>query len=96
MRTTLIAIASILLALTLWGVFGYMVLMLPQERARYVEALTVSSQEAVRAESSTRVRAIVQDTEVERAALLSLLQVPLIDAVKTVEDAARAGGVRTV
>lgn len=96
MRTTIIAIMSLLLALVLWGVFAYLVLTLPRERAQYVEALTVSSQEAVRAESASRVKAIIQDTEVERAALLSLLQVPLIDAIKIVEDAARAAGVRTV
>ena len=96
MRTTLPSIASLLLAALLWGIFGYLVFALPQERAQYEEALVVSAQEAVRAESSARVKAIVQDTEVERAALLSLVQVPLIDAIKIVEDAARASGVRTV
>lgn len=96
MRTTLLAITTFLLAALLWGVFIYLVVALPRERARYAEALVVSAQEAVRAESSARVKAVVQDTEIERAALLSLLQVPLIDAIKIVEDAARAGGARTV
>lgn len=96
MRTTLLAIASLLLAAVLWSAFGYLVFVLPRERAEYVEALAASAQEAVRAESSSRVKAIIQDTEVERGALLSLLQVPLIDAIKVVEDAARAGGARTV
>lgn len=96
MRTTLLAIASLLLAIILWGAFGYLVFMLPRERAEYAEALAVSAQEAVRAESSSRVKAIIQDTEVERAALLSLLQVPLIDAIKIVEDAARAAGASQV
>lgn len=96
MRTTLFAIASILLALILWVVFGYLVLALPRERAQYAEALAVSAQEAVRAESAARVKAIIQDTEVERASLLSLLQVPVIDAIRIVEDAARAAGAREV
>ena len=96
MRTTLIAITSLVLAILLWGVFGYLVFALPRERAEYEDALVVSAQEAVRAESSARVKAIIQDTEVERAALFSLLQVPLIDAIKIVEDAARAGGARSV
>ncbi len=96
MRTTLLSIASLLLAVTLWGAFGYLFFILPRERAQYAEALATSAQEAVRTESSARVKAIIQDTEIERAALVSLLQVPLIDAIKIVEDAARAGGARTV
>jgi cbb3-type cytochrome oxidase subunit 3 len=96
MRATLFALATILLAILLWCVFVYLLVALPRERARYAEALSVSAEEAVRSESATRVRAIIQDTEVERASLRSLLQVPVIDAVKVVEEAARAGGARQV
>lgn len=92
----LFAWTSFALALALWGVFGLLVWSLYGERAGYVEASAAAREEELRGQSAARVRASVQDTEVERAALNGLLDVSILRAVEIIETTGRQAGATEV
>lgn len=87
---------SLILAFALWGVFGYLVWSLYGERTEYVEAATAAEESDLRGQSVARLRASVQDTEVERAALKSLLDVSVLRAVEVIETTGRQAGATEV
>jgi hypothetical protein len=87
---------SFVLALTLWALFGYLVWELYGERAEYVAASTAAQEAELRGQSASRLRASVHDTEVERAALESLLETGILRAVEILETTARQAGATDV
>jgi len=82
----------LLLSLAAWGGFAYAITYLGKARAEYADLAAVSTQESERHDSLARLRSLVQGTEVERAALESVLGVRIVDAAETVEQAVRAAG----
>lgn len=96
MRLALIAWSMMFLALLLWAGFGALVLQLGNERAAYAAGLEQMKQDALRGESAARLRASVQGTEAERAALESLIQVTILQAVEVIEQAGEAAGAGSV
>lgn len=87
---------SFLLSLVLWVVFGYLVWSLHGERAAYVEAAANAQEAELRGQSASRLRASVQDSEVERASLERLLDLTILRAVEMLETTARQAGARDV
>lgn len=99
MRTRLMSVAVwglLLLSCAAWGGFAYLVLFLEDKRTEYAERAATSVQESERQESSARLRSLVQGTEVERAALESIVGVRIVDAAETIEEAARAAGTHEI
>lgn len=92
----LAAWGALLVALALWGVFGFLVYDVYGERAELVLAQTTSREESLRGESAARLRATIQDTEGERAALESVVKVPILAAVETIESVGRKAGATEV
>jgi hypothetical protein len=86
----------LLLAFAAWGGFAYLVIFLGDKRFEYADLAAVSAQDSERQESSTRLRALVQGTEVERAALESVAGVRIVDAAETIEGAVFAAGAREI
>lgn len=86
----------LLLAVGAWGGFAYLAIFLGDKRAEYADLKAVAEQESDRSESSARLRALVQGTEVERAAIESVVAVRIVDAAETIEDAVRAAGAREI
>lgn len=91
-----IAILSFLLTAALWAIFGYLVWTLPSERAAYATALSVASDNELRGESSSRLRAIVNDSKVERASLEGLLDLTILRAVEILETTGKQAGATKV
>lgn len=87
---------SFLVSLMLWGLFGFFVWSLYDERLEYVEAASVAQESELRGQSASRLRATVQDTESERAALASLLDVGILRAVEIIETTGRQAGATEV
>lgn len=87
---------SFLLSLALWAVFGYLVWSLYGERAEYVEAAANAQQAELRGQSASRLRASVQDSEVERASLEGLLDLTILRAVEILETTGRQAGAKDV
>jgi len=87
---------SFLLALALWAIFGYLVWSLYGERAEYVEAAANAQEAELRGQSASRLRASVQDSEVERASLEGLIDLTILRAVEILETTARQAGAKDV
>ncbi len=87
---------SFLLSLALWAAFGYLVWSLYGERAEYVEAAANAQQAELRGQSASRLRASVQDSEVERASLEGLLDLTILRAVEILETTGRQAGAKEV
>lgn len=87
---------SFILALCLWGVFGYLMWTLPTERAAYAAAIVVADENALRGESLSRLRAAVRDTETERTAIQSLLNLTILRAVEILETTGKQAGAKSV
>ncbi|HWO07693.1 MAG TPA: hypothetical protein VNM40_03895 [Candidatus Paceibacterota bacterium] len=96
MRYSIIAWLMVVVAIALWAGFGGLIWQLGQERATYAEALESAKQESIRGESAARLRASVQSTEVERAALESVVAISILQAVESIEQAGRAAGVSNI
>jgi hypothetical protein len=86
----------LVLALVAWGGFAYLISHLANQRAEYVDRAAVAEQESERNESTARLRALVQGTEVERAAIESVVSVRIVDAAEIIEEAVRAAGAREI
>lgn len=86
----------LLLSLLAWGGFAYLTSYLGDKRAEYVDLSAVAEQDSDRQESTTRLRALVQGTEVERAAIESVVGVRIVDAAETIEGAVNAAGAREI
>ncbi len=95
-RSPLIAWTFLCLSLVAWGGFAYMINMLSSERLAYADAYVIAQQESERGELLTRLRATIQSTEVERAALESLTSVTILQAVQTIEAAGKTAGATNV
>lgn len=93
---TLLAWATLLLAVGAWVGCAYLYISLSKLRFEYADRSILAEQEADRQESSARLRALVQGTEVERAALESIVGVRIVDAAETVEVALRDAGAQEV
>ncbi|MFZ2555665.1 MAG: hypothetical protein WAZ27_00195 [Minisyncoccia bacterium] len=91
-----ISIFALLFALSLWGVFGYLVWTLPSERSAYAAAIVTADENALRGESLSRLRAAVRDTENERAALGNLLNLTILRAVEILETTGKQAGATNV
>lgn len=83
---------SLLASVSLWGLFGFFVWSLYSERAEFVEASTAAQEAELRGQSAARIRASIQDTEVERAALNSLVDIRILRAVEIIETTGRQAG----
>lgn len=92
----IIAPCTLLLALGLWGVYGYLVWTLPTERAAYVAALAIADENALRGESLSRLRSAVRDTETERVAIRGLLNLNILRAVEILETTGKQAGAKSV
>lgn len=95
-NSRLIAWLSLVVSLILWGAFVFLVWSLYDERIMYLEAASVAQESELRGQSVARLRASVQDTEVERAALNSLLDVSILRAVEIIETTGRQAGATEV
>lgn len=87
---------TFLVALALWGAFGFLVYDLNGARAELALAQTEAREESLRGESAARLRATIQDTEAERAALESVVKVPILTAVEAIESAGKKAGATEV
>jgi hypothetical protein len=96
MRLSIVAYGSFAIAVALWAAFGALVWQLGLERAAYAEGVERTKQESIRGESTARLRASVQGTEAERAALESLVQITILQAVEAVEQAGEVAGASNV
>lgn len=96
MRTLLFAWFMVLVAVAAWAGFGRLILQLDRERASYVAAEELSKQETLRGESATRLRATIQGTEAERAAIEGLVGLTILQAVEAIEQAGEAAGANDV
>ncbi len=95
MRTSLFfSFGAVLIAMSIWGLFGFIVTELYRERAEYRDAGELIAQEAKRGESAARLRASVQGTEAERAALKNLVALDVVRAVQVLEATAKQAGAR--
>lgn len=92
----LVAWGTLLIAIAAWAGCVYMYSSLGKMRFEYADRTILAEQEAERQESSARLRALVQGTEVERAALESIVGVRIVDAAETVEVALRDAGAQEV
>ncbi len=95
-RSSLFAWALLVLATAMWGGVWFLVANLGSERVAYADALTQSHQQDIRGETATRAHLTVQATEVERAALASLVNVSIVQAVDAMEKAGRDAGASNV
>lgn len=92
----LVAWGALIIAIVAWGGCIYLYSSLDKLRFEYADRSILAEQEADRQESSARLRALVQGTEVERAALESIIGVRIVDAAETVEVALRDAGTQEV
>jgi hypothetical protein len=92
----LFAWSVLLLAVALWGVFGFLVWSLYGERVAYTDATAAAQKAELRGQSAVRLRASVQDTEVERAAMNSLLDLSILRVVEIIETTGRQAGATEV
>jgi len=92
MRMKLLAWGTLTLALALWGGFAFLVWTLYGERAAYALAQTTVEEESLRGQSTARLLAAVHDTEAERAALESLLNISILKAVEIIESTGKQAG----
>lgn len=83
-------------ALLLWGLFGFLVWTLYIERAEYVSAESTTSEEAIRGESASRLRATVQGTVTERESLIQLVNLSVLQVVEILEKTAQEAGARDI
>jgi len=92
----LFAWGMLVLALLAWGAFGFAVLKMNSDRAGYVDAAIIAREESARGENATRLHSTIQSSAVERAALEGVVGVTILDAVETIEAAARDAGASEV
>ncbi|OGG72829.1 hypothetical protein A3A38_02570 [Candidatus Kaiserbacteria bacterium RIFCSPLOWO2_01_FULL_53_17] len=92
----LLAWGGLAIALTLWGAFGFLLYNLSGERAELARARDAAREEGLRGESAARLRATIQDSEAERAALESVVRVPILEAVEAIESAGKKAGAAEV
>ena len=92
----IIAPITFLIALALWGLFGFLVWSLYAERAEYAKAQTAAGAAELRGESASRLRASVRDTENERAAIENLSKMSILRAVEIIEATGRQAGATEV
>jgi len=92
MRTSLISWGLLALALAAWGAFGYAVITLHAERVAFAQETADAEAQSSRQEGVARLRATIQASEVERAALESVVAVSILKAVETIEKAAAQAG----
>lgn len=83
-------------SLAAWGGVAFLVLFIDDKRTEYAELAATSVQDSERQESSARLRSFVQGTEVERAALESIVGVQIVDAAETIESTVQSAGVREI
>ena len=92
----MMAWGTLVLAIAAWGGCVYLYTSLGTLRFEYADRAILAEQETDRQESSARLRSLVQGTEVERAALESIVGVRIVDAAETVEIALRDAGTQEV
>lgn len=87
---------ALLVSILLWGIFGYLVWQLYVERDQYISAASAAEEADLRGQSASRLHATVRDTEVERAAINSLLDMGVLRIVEILETTARQAGATEV
>ncbi len=96
MRSSPLAYLLFALSILAWGGFGYLVMFLHADRASYADAAIIAADTSEREESAARLRATIQGTEVERAALESVISVSIVDAAEIIEGAVKSAGASDV
>lgn len=84
------------LAVLLWGAFGYFAWHIGSARAAYAAAALETREEAARQENATRLRATIEGTELERAALEHIVKIPVLEIVQAIETAGKQAGALNV
>ncbi len=92
MRNIIITWSLVLLTLVAWGGFGFLTWQLHAERTSYVQALSETVSKSARDEAMTRLRATLQASAYERAALEKIVGVSILNAVEVIEEAGRSAG----
>lgn len=92
----LVAVGTLLLALSLWAAYGYLVLEATDARTLYTAEKLDASQKEERARATQRLHALVRDSESERAVLEELARTDALTAAEAIEAAGKAAGTRTV
>lgn len=88
--------SMVLVALAAWGGFFLLNGRISDGRVEYTAALERSREEATRGESAARLRATIEGTEAERAALEGLVDLTILRAVEVVEQTGEAAGAENV
>jgi hypothetical protein len=84
------AVLLSLLALALWGAFGYVAYTVSSEREEFATLLSEAEMKESRERAVTRLRGSVRDTKDARETLESLVAVDVIQAVSTIEAVGEA------
>lgn len=92
----ILAWGMMMVMLAAWGGFGALFWSLEGDRAEYAEAAAQTEEESAHGETIARLHSTIQSTEAERTALESLVNVSILDAVKTIEAAVKQAGASDV
>jgi hypothetical protein len=96
MRSLTTAWGSLLVALALWGGFGFLVSQVSAERERYATLKADIAQQEGREKTATGLRSLLRDTKDERDALIQLSSTDVLAAAATIEAAGQAAGVDVI
>lgn len=86
----------LVLALAAWGALGYFIMRVQGDRAEYASASALAEEASARGGERARLHSTILGTEIERAAIESLVNVTILDAVETIEKAAKEAGASDV
>ena len=96
MRSIITIVSLLLLAVAAWGGFGLLLYTLENDRVRYAEAAAAMKEQSSQEEYIARLRSGIQNTEVERAALESIVGLTVLQVVETIEAAGKEAGATKV
>lgn len=92
-KTAFLALASTSLALFVWSAALFAAWKLSDEEASFVQEKASTEQEAGRDATEVRLKALLDQTERERAALDEFIKVDILKAVDYIEETGRIAGV---
>ena len=92
--TTLIAATMLILALLLWGVYGYLVILLQEKRMLFAAEAVDSAQNEGRTHASQRLHTLVRDSSAEQEVLETLARTDVLTAAEAIEAAGKAARAR--
>lgn len=84
----------LVLAIVLWGAYGYLTIKLADEQALASAIEADAKQDGERASASARLHALIRDAKAEEELLEDLARTDVLTAVKTIEAAGKSAGAR--